>query len=122
MKGLKKLTTNMMKFFGLRSPKEINEGWCYKWALAVFFATPGSKLYTSRAGHAFVKVGNRFYDSESIRGVKKPENLKYFKRTTRKGVTVRQSCRRFIEHWRAHGRSGLDSLEVKKLKKREFFE
>lgn len=59
---------------------EINGGWCYLWAKLIKEKIPNAKLFmVKRNGlHIFVKINNRYYDSESIHGVKDWRKLKSF--------------------------------------------
>jgi hypothetical protein len=73
----------------LRDAKEINEeGYCRDFADMMWRKYPETELMAtdindaSIEGHYFVfnRVDGRYYDSESPLGVRKPADLKYFKR------------------------------------------
>jgi hypothetical protein len=48
-------------------PYLINEGECYKWAFCAY-CLYGGRLYSTRY-HAFIKLGERYFDSEALQGV-----------------------------------------------------
>lgn len=60
----------------------INEGWCYVWAWLIKLAHPEVLLWTSQsadADHAFIQCGHLYYDSQSPRGVRRIESLRFFR-------------------------------------------
>jgi hypothetical protein len=63
------------KYFPGQSASGINEGNCFIWAYIVKALYPHAKLY-SASGHAFIKIGNKFYDSERPLGVLTWKQLK----------------------------------------------
>ncbi len=59
----------------------INEGWCYVWAWLGRRAYPEAELYTFEGedcSHAFLKIGDLWFDSSQPRGVYHPSSLKFF--------------------------------------------
>jgi hypothetical protein len=49
------------------SPSLINRGHCMRWAFTAYLMFQGVELWDIRS-HAFVKVGNKFYDAERLMG------------------------------------------------------
>lgn len=76
------VTKVVMLRAGCSTPSGINNGWCYLWACVVKRYLPEADLITvkGKGGHVFIKLGDRYYDSESIRGVKDWKKLNFFKR------------------------------------------
>ncbi len=81
----------------------INCGHCYVWAWIVAAYVPSAKLWcdTLREGwngqpyayHAFPRIGNRFFDSESPQGVLDPGELMCFRKNMQHpSKTVRELC------------------------------
>lgn len=64
----------------------VNCGHCYIWAWIVAAHVPSATLWSDTkahkddALHAFVRIGNIFFDSETTRGVQNPLHLPCFKR------------------------------------------
>lgn len=58
---------------------EINSGWCYQFAVVVRFALGSDvHLYSDMdGGHCWVKIGDYFYDSDHLKGVKRPLSMSY---------------------------------------------
>lgn len=54
-------------FFPNISPEVINHGRCFQWAYFTYLLFEGVTLYDMEC-HAFVKHGNKFYDSERPKG------------------------------------------------------
>ena len=65
--------------FCLKRNEDINDGDCYHWALLVSYIFEEVEFY-SVDGHAWIKLGELYYDSESVCGVKDYDNLKCFTR------------------------------------------
>ncbi len=67
------------------TPKQINDGYCDMWA-SLFVEKFGGKHYwsfdfpTAACGHSWVKLGNKFYDSEVPNGVLSLEQLPFVQR------------------------------------------
>lgn len=61
-------------------PKDINGGDCFNWAYLAN-CIYGGELYSylhDKMGHAFIKINNKFYDSERPNGVKAWDQLPLF--------------------------------------------
>jgi len=84
-------------------PENINEGECFIWAL-LFYQNYGGSLYTVRywGGHAFVLHQNKYYDSESPRGIKDWRRLKSFKykKNIPEGYASKMSLAKFLKYWK----------------------
>lgn len=100
-------------------PRNLNVDDCYIWAYVVSKIVPDSKLcevYFKTGTHAFIQVGNLFYDVEDTLGVLDWKSLKYVKRslktTTLKIAVVKHpSVAAFIKAWMEKGeRSHLDAM------------
>ena len=61
-------------------PKTINGGHCYDWAYVAWCLYTQAVLW-SNEHHAWVQIGDRYFDSESILGYRRWQNLHFFKRT-----------------------------------------
>lgn len=49
------------------NPKQINKGLCMRWAYIAYQMFEGVELWDI-GSHAFVRVGDKFYDSERLQG------------------------------------------------------
>ena len=57
------------EFFPKLSPEDINGGDCFNWAWVVYHKAPGAQLVQSvRYDHAFVQIGNSYFDAEHPTG------------------------------------------------------
>ncbi len=84
-----------------RHPKYVNEGDCYIWAYIAFLENPGALLF-STWHHAFIKIGNLYYDSESPQGVRHWKELAFYRkypRTTRNPLFSFRNPEKFIKFW-----------------------
>jgi hypothetical protein len=67
------------------TPSGINRGWCYLWACVVKRYRPEADLVVVKGnkgnGHVFIRLGDKYYDSECLRGRKDWKKLNYFKRS-----------------------------------------
>jgi hypothetical protein len=93
-------------FFSHIDVEEINCGDCYNWAYLAYkvFHKCDIELWSTYAWghHAFIKIGNRFYDAESPRGVKNYRNLHCFKDPEYKDFSPnsrKQTLREFKRFW-----------------------
>jgi hypothetical protein len=64
------------------SPKEINEGGCFDWATEVISAIDCKIVARCHQGgyHCFIEYRRKFYDSETLQGIRRWQNLPYFLR------------------------------------------
>lgn len=105
------------------SPHAVNEGHCYVWAWIVAAFVPQAALWSDTlrflpwsedgerpyAYHAFPRIGNRFFDSESPHGVLDPAELKCFKRCPRHPektvweLSEKHTPKSFWEYWDHYG-------------------
>ena len=76
-KRMKSITKIVMDQFHDETVEDINGGDCYWWAW-YFYKKYGCELFTvkSLGAHAFIRIGNMFYDAETLNGVKDWRNLK----------------------------------------------
>lgn len=67
---------------GYESAKEMNEGGCFEWATEVISMVDCSIVarHSARGYHCFISYRKLYYDSETPQGVKRWQNLPYFKR------------------------------------------
>lgn len=101
--------------------KFINYGNCYNWAAAVQILIPDVKLCSDpyNGGHAFVLIDGKYYDSETLGGVKNWQKLKLYSignkyRIFRMEI---QSKNKFYKEWDIR-KSYINKLcnEIKRLK------
>lgn len=105
-------------------PAVINCGECYSWAYCALKVFPNSGIElcnTENNEHAFIKIGNLFYDSESVRGVKDWRQLhcitfmargsKYLMRAQKYSLSKYKSLWNNKDHWKK-----LDNLIKEKIK------
>lgn len=64
--------------YRLRDAEEINEGWCFYWAWTVY-CLYGGTLCSAGEGHAFIKINNKYYDSECLQGADDWQELRFFR-------------------------------------------
>lgn len=109
----REVTKTTMKMIRATNPSSINWGNCYNWAAAVFLRVPDAELITLKnlGGHAIVKVGNFYYDSEHPDGVSEIEDLGYFVAWNRDPVMAEfifhgKDLKSFKEYWDENGGSG----------------
>lgn len=88
----------------MSDPSKINDGDCYIWAYVAHHLIDNSILcsvISLLGSHAFIKIDNRYYDSESLKGENDWRDLKYFKRNPA-GYLARcqeQSKDQFEKYW-----------------------
>lgn len=67
-----------------KTPGEINRGWCYMWAWLAKRTYRGARLWVAHdpdkldGDHAFVQIGDLWYDAEHPLGVSAPNQLTFF--------------------------------------------
>ncbi len=54
--------------YRLKTPAAINKGWCFRWAY-IAHCLYGGKLCSIFDYHAFIKIDDLYYDSETLDGV-----------------------------------------------------
>ena len=71
--NLKKLNKAFLEYFKERkyysTVKDINQGFCMNWAWIVYKLFGGELWINEDFYHAFVKIGNKFYDAQTVNGV-----------------------------------------------------
>lgn len=115
--NLKRITE---QFFPHLTPAQINNGYCFNWAIASYFElkTEGKSVElfsipeTVRHGsHAFIKVDNLFFDAEATLGVPVWRYIPFVRlyensrkiRIKNEEVQSHVSLKKFIEYWNAIG-------------------
>jgi len=102
------LTWITKKYFPQLSPQQINLGNCYNWALVAYTNYNNSNLFTwaDGGGHAFVKIGSKYFDAQSPCGVSHWSSLESFKPLNISKICVwRQSLREFMYFWYENGKN-----------------
>ena len=79
---IRKLTREYMREFNLRSPAEINYGFCFHFAMNVKKHIPEATVVdaTLSAAHTIVRIGSLYYDSEAPSGVTSPSEIPFAQR------------------------------------------
>lgn len=95
------------KHFSNLSPQQINLGNCYNWALVAYQNYNNVKLYSTdnHGGHAFVKIGQKYFDAESPLGELHWANLNFFRWINNPVVPRRESLRSFLAYWGKEGKN-----------------
>lgn len=94
-------------------PMQINFGDCFKWAWAAFRLFNNVELYSQQC-HAFIKYRGKFYDSESLDGVKVYSKLRTIKDYI--GMFPRpipMSPKDFIDYWSINNYCDWNNLNEK---------
>lgn len=104
----KEVTDLVCREFDFPTPKTINYGGCWVWAI-IFAKKTGGKLYTIKdhGGHAVVELNGRFYDATTF-GVKSWHRMKVFGSDrlnfkNRGSRCFKQNQKDFIKNWRSEG-------------------
>jgi hypothetical protein len=88
----------------LSDPSMINRGHCYDWAYVSYCLYPQVQLWSNKH-HAFVQIGTRFFDSQTITlGRKSWENLEFFKNGVQDAPPVPMTLDQFKANWNTYGR------------------
>lgn len=77
-------------------PIEINWGQCFHWAYIAYKLFDNVELWSSQY-HAFIKFGNRYFDSEHLNGIKNWKKIRTIKEYY--GSAVRHSEKQFKLYW-----------------------
>lgn len=90
-------------FSYIKKPSDVNNGDCYYWAF-VASQLYGGVLCSVRCrfgSHAFVKIDNKYYDSESPNGVNDWRDLIFFEnsRSINFNDCIEQSEKEFLDSW-----------------------
>jgi len=85
----------------VEDPEDINCGRCYQWAWLAYLKTRGQLLtYDDVFGsHAFIRVGDRYYDSSRPQGVESVEHLPFFENEPLTILVTEVSARKFRSYW-----------------------
>lgn len=101
-------------FWDFEDPDVINSGWCYVWAWLAhqyyggqLMSFDGVRRYDDRTlldGHAFIKIGNLYYDSSRPLGVHEIGRLDFFDECAFFDRDVwDQDPQEFKRYWTSHG-------------------
>ena len=107
------LTWITKKYFPQLSPRLINSGNCYNWAYIAYQSYNNVKLFTIEdfGGHAFVKIGQRYFDSQNPRGVLHWSSLDLLREICRDNVYYldpwKQPVNVFLQYWRENGKHSI---------------
>jgi hypothetical protein len=95
-------------------PIEINFGDCFKWAWIASRLFDGVQLW-SHETHAFIKRGDKFYDSEYLAGIKNWRNLRTIKDfgESDQPISMRMTKEQFIAYWSANYSTDWEELNRK---------
>lgn len=97
-------------FAHYKHPIMINFGDCYKWAYIAYKLFDGVELWSSE-NHAFIKYKDKFYDSESLDGVKSSYKLRTNKEYPAPGCPSRMQIPEFQFFWGQPNRCDWDELD-----------
>ena len=101
---LSDITDIFLKTKNLKLPKDINRGNCYRWAYVAYMLYGGDLISVERFGaHAFIKIGNKYYDSESPQGVEDWKHLPFFTKPSAVDVSDKDAIQlppeKFQTYW-----------------------
>ncbi len=99
---LKKITKLLMEHRKYKEPEDINYGDCWIWAVIANKVIKHSKLYesiNSCLGHAFIKIGQCYFDSEEHFGVKNWMDLPFFKRENDNSFILKLTKDKALHSW-----------------------
>lgn len=106
------------KHFDSLIPRSVNAGNCYNWAFIAYSNYINVQLFTidEFGGHAFIKIGARYYDAQNPIGVAHWSQLSmiwemgdYMKMNPRE-----QSLAEFLLYWYDNGKNLISFLESMK--------
>jgi hypothetical protein len=106
------------KYFPDLSPHLINRGNCFNWAYIAYMNYDNTKLYSvdEYGGHAFVKIGNRYFDAENPRGVEHWAHLVSIMDMYDTYIEpIEQPIREFLSYWYENGKHPIMVLERKNV-------
>lgn len=102
------------KYFPHLTPRLINCGDCYNWAYIAYISYNRVKLFTidEYGGHAFIKINNKYFDSESPQGIIDWTQLKILRLMgdIRQMYPRQQALDEFLRYWRVEGKNPLINL------------
>lgn len=84
--------------------QDIRGGDCMAWAAVVKRFIPIAELM-STSGHAFVKIGSKYYDAEAPKGVSDWKQLPIFKGKRQSIADTFSNEASFLKEWKARGSS-----------------
>lgn len=97
------------KYFPQLSPQQINRGDCFNWAYVAYKNYDNVLLFTVEeyGGHAFAKIGNKYFDAESPYGELHWANLVFFRKVQKQIIPWQQSLNEFLIYWYDNGKHQL---------------
>lgn len=113
----KKITQAFLSLCRLKKPADINDGLCYYWAYVAYKLFGGSLITVdSWGGHAFIKVNDLYYDSETPDGVEDWSKLPFFVFYDVSEEDARkQKPKAFARHWGSCGSNGWHDESIEEL-------
>lgn len=91
-------------------PMQVNFGDCFKWAWCAYKLFNDVELYSQEC-HAFIKYRGKFYDSESLEGVKKYSRLRTIKdHIGMFPAPVKMEPQEFINYWSSENKCDWNKL------------
>ncbi len=107
------------EFFKDKTPQKINAGDCFNWAYIIYLLFPKLKieLYSDdEYAHAFIKIGDLYYDSEAPEGVPHWKQLPSHSRFGHHfGCVDEYPEDEFVDMWKEVGRNKAMLYEIPKL-------
>lgn len=97
-KNIQFILKETIRKFGL-SPYKINDGSCEEFAHEIQEQIPEAEIWetifeANAPQHLFLKIGDKFYDAETVDGVKNYQNLPIFKKA---GIKEEQRIAQRVE-------------------------
>ena len=120
------LTWISKKYFPDLYPRLINSGNCYNWAYIAYQNYNNVKLFTidDYGGHAFVKIGQKYFDAQNPRGVGHWAFLDLIQEMSRGRIANisprRQSLDVFLNFWKKYGKHPLVNIKVDNVRNRSY--
>lgn len=95
------------------NPIEINFGDCFKWAFIAYRLFNDVELWSHEI-HAFIKYRGRFYDSETLDGIKNWRRIRTIKEIGGGFPSARKmSVSEYLPYWQVHDKCNWNALNVK---------
>lgn len=115
---LKFISDYFLSKFKLEDYSRINRGYCYYWAYVVNKLFGGKLCTVEENGmHAYVKIGNKYYDAERPRGVRRRKQLPFFIEAEWPSYSRVQSREKFISFWTRNGINGFHPRMIEMIYK-----
>lgn len=107
MPKLQHISDYFVRRFRLKDYSQINQGRCYYWGYVVH-KLYDAQLFTfpEKGMHAFVKIGNDYYDAQRPEGVKTINDLPFFMCIKDLSSVREHTSEQFIYYWSTYGKKG----------------